>query len=76
MDEAMYSDSNDSLTFDNKNDAHKAGQQKLTHQVKVLDDHLECLKSKVCQLKVEAEEQQYLDGFVENKVLLSDRGHR
>ena len=26
LDEGIYSDSNDSLTFDNKNDTHKAGQ--------------------------------------------------
>ena len=73
LDEAIYSDSNDSLTFDNKNDTHKAGQQKLIHQVKVLDDHLEILKCKLSQMKVEAEDQQYLDRFVENRVLLSDR---
>jgi hypothetical protein len=55
LDEGIYSDSNDSLTFDNKNDTHKAGQQKLLHQVKVLDDYLENLKCKLSQMKVEAE---------------------
>lgn len=46
LDEGIYSDSNDSMTFDNT-DKFNTGQQKLVHHVKVLDDHLDNLRSKL-----------------------------
>lgn len=45
----IYSESNDSQIFVNKKDSCNAGQQKLLHHVKLLDDHLENLRSKINQ---------------------------